>query len=50
MEARSYSEATKYAAIQPEKYPSLEAFLSDPNQVEKAAPFKFGYWENVNIP
>jgi hypothetical protein len=50
MEARSYAEATKYAVIQPEIYLSLEAFLSDPNQVEKAAPYKLGYWENVNIP
>jgi hypothetical protein len=50
MEARSYDEATKYAVIQPENYPSLEAFLSDPNQAEKAAPFKQAYWNGVNIP
>jgi hypothetical protein len=49
-EARSYDEATRYVAIQPEKYPSLEAFLSDPNQSEKAAPYQQGYWPNVNIP
>jgi hypothetical protein len=50
MQARSYDEATKYVVIQPENYPSLEAFLSDPNQAEKAAPFKQGYWKGVNIP
>jgi hypothetical protein len=50
VEARHYDEAEKYAVIQPENYPSLEAFLSDPNQAEKAAPYKQGYWPNVNIP
>jgi hypothetical protein len=50
VEARSYAEARKYAASQPEKYTSLEAFLSDPNQAEKAAPYKQGYWPNVKIP
>jgi len=50
VEARSYAEATKYAASQPEKYTSLEAFLSDPSQAEKAAPYKQAYWPNVTIP
>jgi hypothetical protein len=50
VEARDYAAATQYAADQPEHYPSLEAFLSDPVQVQKAAPYKQGYWPNVNIP
>ena len=33
-----------------EHYPSLEAFLSDPGQAQKAAPYKQGYWADVNIP
>jgi hypothetical protein len=50
VEARDYAAATQYAADQPEHYPSLEAFLSDPVQALKAGPYKQGYWPNVNIP
>jgi hypothetical protein len=50
VEPRGYDAASQYAADQPEHYPSLEAFLSDPIQAEKAAPYKKGYWKNVNIP
>lgn len=49
-EVRDYDVATKYAADQPEGYASLEAFLSDPLQAEKAAPYKQDYWKSVNIP
>jgi hypothetical protein len=50
MEVRSYDQATEYAKQQPEAYPSLEAFLSDPKQAAKVAPYKHGYWPNVSIP
>ena len=52
---RDYDEATAYAKTQYPKtgstpYQSLEEFLTDPINAEKAAPFKRGYWKNVNIP
>ena len=50
MEVRSYEVATEYAKRQPENYPNLEAFFNDPKQAAKVAPFKHGYWPNVNIP
>jgi hypothetical protein len=54
-EIRDYRAATAYATIQTpvgstSPYPSLEAFLSDPDNALKAAPYKQGYWPNVNIP
>ena len=52
---RDYDSATAYAKRQLLKtgnafYPDLETFLSDPDNAEKAAPYKIGYWKNVNIP
>jgi hypothetical protein len=54
-EKRDYRAATAYARTQTPvgqttPYPSLEAFLSDPDNAAKAAPYKRGYWRNVNIP
>jgi hypothetical protein len=50
MEPRSYDAATRYARSLVEGYPTLEAFLADPNQAQKAAPYQQGYWPHVNIP
>ena len=52
---RDYGAATAYAKIQTPvgstiPYLSLEAFLSDPDNALKAAPYKRNYWKNVNLP
>jgi hypothetical protein len=31
-------------------YPSLEAFLVDPNERTTATPFRFRYWPNIYLP
>ena len=54
-QVRDYATATTYAKTQfPSTgnipYSSLEDFLSDYDNAEKAAPYKQGYWTQVNIP
>ena len=46
---RDYQLATNWAQ---QRYPSLEAFLQDPDPHEsaRAAPFRRDYWLNVNLP
>jgi hypothetical protein len=44
---RDYQLATNWAR---QRYPKLEAFLQDPGESERAAPFRRGYWRGVNVP
>jgi len=52
--ARDIQKAEEYAKIQIDTngvhYPDLISFLSDPVNDEKVAPYKRGYWSNINIP
>ena len=46
---RSHRQATEWAR---QKYPNLGAFLQvpDPEESERTAPFRRGYWRSVNVP